>query len=245
VEIFSGSQRIARYSLRTINGEIDVGANLGPFLETRLGILSGTLNANLDTGPEALSPPGPKTDQGAIVLRGITDQLDSANFPRTGYQGSANLFASRQSLGATDDYTKWDADLLGAFSIARHTLSVGLKGGGTIGNGDLPRYDLFQWGGFLQQSGYPIGALLGERLTFGRLVYTYKLVDQKFFEGMYVGGSLEAGRMDKPLIPGNFPGLLKSASVFIAFDSPIGPLYLALGRAADGNRSGYLYLGRP
>jgi NTE family protein len=33
--------------------------------------------------------------------------------------------------------------------------------------------------------------------------------------------------------------------VFGAVDTPIGPLYLGLGFAADGNRSAYLYLGRP
>lgn len=86
---------------------------------------------------------------------------------------------------------------------------------------------------------------MGERLTFGRATYAYKLVEQKLFEGLYAGVSLEAGRMDKPLVAGSPAGLLKSTAAFLALDSPLGPLYLGYGWAADGNRSAYLFLGRP
>ena len=33
----------------------------------------------------------------------------------------------------------------------------------SLGSNALPRYDLFQWGGFLQQSGYPTGAIITDR----------------------------------------------------------------------------------
>jgi NTE family protein len=46
-------------------------------------------------------------------------------------------------------------------------------------------------------------------------------------------------------VPGNSEDWLKSASVFIASDSPLGPVYLGYGRAQDGNSSFYFYLGRP
>jgi len=182
--------------------------------------------------------------RGAYTAQVIIDRLDSADFPRSGYAGSAHIFASTAALGADDRYTKWDADVLGAYSIGRHTLSLAARAGGAL-SGSLPRYDLFQWGGFLQQSGYPTGALVGERLVFGRVVYAYKLAEQRLFEGAYAGASLEAGRMDQPLVPGSPTGLLKSAAAFVAVDTPVGPLYLGYGWAADGSRSGYLYLGRP
>ena len=106
-------------------------------------------------------------------------------------------------------------------------------------------YDLFQWGGFLQQSGYPTGSLLGQHLSFGRVDYSYKLLNQRLLEGLYVGGSLEAGRVGSPLVPGNAPGLLKSAAVYLGADTPVGPFYLGYGVAADGSHSAYLFLGRP
>ena len=161
-------------------------------MEVRVGVVAGTLHASLDTGPPALAPPG-HVQQGAIRAQAIVDKLDSANFPRDGYAGSAHIFASTHALGADDTYTRWDADFLGVRSIGPHTLQAAIKAGGAIGDDRLPRYDLFSWGGFLQQSGYPTGALLGERLTFGRLVYTYRVREARFFEGVYVGASLEAG----------------------------------------------------
>jgi NTE family protein len=210
-----------------------------------LGYKGGVADPILDTGPAELAPAEGHVRQGAIVVRGVVDQLDSANFPRSGYAASVNLFGSRPALGATNSYTRWDTDFLAASSVERHSVSVALKAGGTLGNGELPRYDLFQWGGFLQQSGYPLGALVGERLWFGRGVYTYKLLDRRFLEGVYAGASLEAGRMSKPLVPGSPTGVLGSFAVFIGFDTFLGPLYLAYGRALDGNQSAYLYLGRP
>ena len=242
-DLFQGSDRIARYSLRTEQVALDIGTELTKYGEARVGVLAGSVGARLDTGPPALAPP-PSRREGAATLRVVYDQLDSANFPRSGTAASANVFSSMKALGAEDAYTKWDADWTSARSFGRHTLHAAVKAGGAL-SGSLPRYDLLQWGGLLQQSGYPTGALLGERLTFGRLVYTYKLKEQRFFEGLYLGASVEAGRMDKPLVPGSPTGTLKSLAVFFGVDSPLGPVYLGYGRAADGNRSAYLYLGRP
>lgn len=124
-------------------------------------------------------------------------------------------------------------------------MNLGFKAGTNIGGDPLPRYDLFQWGGFLQQSGYSTGQLLGGNLQFVRMVYYNKLVQQRLLEGVYAGFSLEAGRVGAPLVPGGPTGLLKSGSLFLALDSPLGPFYLAYGRAAGGSYSFYLFLGKP
>lgn len=245
VDIFQQSQRIATYDVRYARGNLEVGTDFGKYGELRLGYTGGKLDASLDTGPPEFAPVPGDFRQSALTAKLIIDQLDSARFPRHGIAASANIFASQESLGAADTYTKWDADLLATWSIGRHTLQFGGKAGGHLGSGVLPRYDLLQWGGFLQQSGYPTGALLGQELTFGRLVYTYKLLDTRIFEGLYAGVSLEAGRMNGPLVPGSPTGLLKSTALFAGLDTPIGALYLGFGFAADGNRSAYLYLGRP
>src|SRR4029453_5034640 len=149
------------------------------------------------------------------------------------------------ALGADLPYTKWDADGAAAWSFGAHTFQVGLKAGGKLGSDPLPRYDLFSWGGFLQQSGYPTGAIIPHNLTFGRLLYYNKFFQQQLLEGVYAGFSLEAGKYGAPLVPGSFTGPLKSASVFLGADTPVGPLYVGYGHAADGNSSFYLFLGRP
>ena len=208
-------------------------------------MVAGTLHASLDTGPPALAPPG-HVQQGAFRVQAIVDKLDSANFPRAGYAGSAHIFASTHALGADDTYTRWDADLL-ARALDRAAHRPGRDQGGRRRSATTAcrRYDLFSWGGFLQQSGYPTGALLGERLTFGRLVYSYRVREARLFEGVYVGASLEAGRVGAPLVPGSPTGTLTSMAAFFAADTPVGPFYVGYGWARDGNRSAYLYLGRP
>ncbi|MBS0326620.1 MAG: patatin-like phospholipase family protein [Proteobacteria bacterium] len=243
-DLYEGSEHIARYKLRTSDIGFDVGSDFTKYGEARLGILTGTLHADLDTGPEALAPPG-RVRRGALTAQVVFDQLDSLNFPRNGIAASSHLFASTKALGADASYRKWDADVTAATSAGPHTLSVTARVGTALGNDRLPRYDMFQWGGFLQQSGYPTGALVGEQLVFGRAVYAYKLLKAPFIDGLYAGGSLEAGRMERPLVPGSPTGFLKSVSAFLAADTLLGPLYLGYGWAADGNRSAYLYLGRP
>ena len=245
VDVFDGASLVARYKLRTAHLSLEAGSDIPGFGEVRAGVLGGTLDSGLEIGPPSLAPPPGRIAQGAFTLRAIVDQLDSANFPRHGYAGTATIFASEKALGADDRYTKWDADFSSAYSVGPHTLSLGLKAGGALGSDPLPRYDLFQWGGLLQQSGYPFGGLIGEGLTFGRVVYRYRIVDQSLLEGLYAGVSLEAGRIDRPLVPGSPAGSLRSFALFMSADTPIGPLYVGYGRAADGNQSAYLYLGRP
>ena len=101
------------------------------------------------------------------------------------------------------------------------------------------------WGGFLQQSGFNTGQLLYERFAFGRLVYNYRLLDIPLFDGAYVGASAEIGHYEDPALPSNPSGTLRSASAFLAVDSPIGPFYLGYGIGSHGNRAAYLFLGRP
>src|SRR5208283_2883658 len=138
VDLFQGDQRIASYNLRYVRAAIDLGTQFTRSGELRVGILGGTLDPTLNTGPPDLTPATGRIRQGAFTSRLIFDQVDSATFPRDGAAGSAHLFASSSALGATAAYNKWDADALGAWSFGANTLSVGLKAGGKLGNEPLP-----------------------------------------------------------------------------------------------------------
>ena len=92
----------------------------------------------------------------------------------------------------------------------------------------MPFYNWFQWGGFLNQSGYKTGQLYGDSLAFGRLMYYHRIMKGTLLDGAYGGVSLELGRYGVPLLPDAPTGLLTSGSLFIGSDTPIGPAYLAL-----------------
>ena len=245
VDLFEGAQRFARYDLRYGTAALDIGTSLTKFGEMRAGAYVGRSRATLDTGPADLLPPGESFDLGGVRVRALLDQLDSVNFPRFGVAVGADLRYSSKALGASDDYARWEIDGLAAYSFGPHTFQIAGKAGGPLGGKPLPIYDQFQWGGFLQQSGYPTGALFGERLAFGRIVYTYRILDQRLLEGLYAGASFEVGTMKNPLVTTNSTGPFRSGAVFIGADTPVGPFYLGYGVADDGNRSAYVFLGRP
>jgi NTE family protein len=245
IDLFSEDRRIARYNLRTSYASVDLGANFTRYGEARIGLAYGRSRATLDTGAPEFEPNPNEATRAGVELRAIVDQLDSPSFPRSGYAASLEMFSSVPALGADDEYTRYDFNALGSMSRGRHTLILGARLAGRATGDDLPAYDLVQWGGFLQQSGLPAGALLGQRLQFGRAIYTYRLKEQKLLDGLYFGGSLEVGRMSGPVVPGNLTQTLYSGSVFFGADTAIGPVYLGYGYTSGGHRSAYFFLGRP
>jgi len=245
VDLFAEDDRIARYNLRTGYVSLDLGASFTRYGETRIGLVFGRSSATLDTGAPEFQPDPSKVTRAGVAYRAIVDQLSSASFPSDGYAASLDLFASLKGLGARDEYSRYDLTGFGARSWGRHTVAVGGRFAGKATGDDLPAYDLVQWGGFLQQSGLPAGALLGQRLAFGRALYTYRLAEQKLLEGLYVGASAEVGRMTQPIVPGNLTGTLYSGSLFFGADTPVGPVYLGYGITSGGFRSAYFFLGRP
>ena len=244
ISVFRGNERLAQYDVNSARVGLDVGSNFARYGEARVGAFYGTQRSTLDTG-STLFPSGDTIPIAAFTGRVTLDQLDNVNFPRSGYIAQADITASRTAIGAEQNYTKWVIDALGAYSIGDNTFQVAGRFGGAIGSDRIPSYDQFRWGGMMQQSGFRTGALTGQTIGFGRVAYYNKLVKQTLLEGLYAGASLEAGRVGDPLIPGGPTGLQKSGSVFLAYDSPLGPLYLAYGQAAGGYKSVYLFLGKP
>lgn len=244
-DIFEADQRIARYDMWATRFSIEVGAQITRYGEVRLGLQHVDSRINLDTGPEFLQPSRTESSYTNLTFRAIADQLDSVNFPRSGYAAGLKVTSSLKSLGSDVNFTR--AEFAGSLvsSFGEHTFSLSGTFGKRYGADELPALALFQWGGLLRQSGYPTGALIGEDLQFTRLLYYKRLKRWSLLEGVYGGLSLEVGRMGRPLIPNNEQGTLRSAALILGVDTPVGPLYLGYGRANRGYDSFYLYLGLP
>ena len=180
-----------------------------------------------------------------MTLRAYFDQLDSAFFPKRGWAADVNVLKGLSGLGSDSDATRWDANVIFANTVGPHTIQAAFRGAGFLGRAREAGYGTLPWGGFLQQSGYSTGQLLNERFVFGRIAYVHKLAHFRLLEGVYAGISAEVGHYGAPVVPGNPEGTLFSGAAFLAIDSPIGPVYLGYGAGQDGNRSAYLFLGRP
>jgi NTE family protein len=244
LDVFVGDTPTSEYSLPTAIAGLDFGTQFTRYGEVRLGLFGGVTKPKLNSG-SALIDDQQSTSLAGVRLRGYFDQLDSINFPKDGWGGNFQVVRGFESLGSDFDYDRWEGSLVLAKSFGRHTLNLAMRGSGPISAERSPVYVSTPWGGFLQQSGFQTGQLLNERFLYGRLIYNYRLLTVPLFEGLYAGFSAEAGDYGRPLVAGNPTGTLYSGAAFLAFDSPLGPMYLGYGIGTGGNSAAYFYLGRP
>jgi NTE family protein len=172
------------------------------------------------------------------------DQLDDHRFPTRGIKAEGKLFFSGTVVNADQDYEKLSFNVAKVTTFMdRHTLIAGFKGGMSLDN-NVPYYDQFRAGGFLNLSGLAQDQLRGNNAAVGELVYYYKLFRMKgFAEKVYLGASVETGNTwtDRSDF---MTDLIFNGSVFIGVDTLIGPLYVGYGQADGHEGHGFLYLGK-
>lgn len=244
-DVYDQGQRVARLRLKHALVGVDVGAPLGTVGELRVGLVRGRAGFDSEISPVA-SADLPGESVGALALQLRLDALDSVRFPRVGYAADVKLQRSLGALGADSSYTKLSVDLIGAYSLERHTLRLTVRGAGAVGgSGDLPVHELSQLGGFLQLSGYHTGEFVGRGMRFGRAIYTYQLRQAGLLEGAFVGLSAEIGRIGDAVRGPNRAASLHGNALFLGVDTPVGPVYLGYGRASASSQAVYLFLGQP
>ncbi len=111
----------------------------------------------------------------------------------------------------------------------------------------MPAYESFTLGGPLRLSGYRVNQFAGREYEFGRLMYYNRVLPlpDLLGSGVYVGGSVEVGRMTDRFDGLPSAGTLWSGSVFLGADTSAGPAYLGFGFGKAGNWSLYMLLGAP
>ncbi len=126
-----------------------------------------------------------------------------------------------------------------ARSLGRNTLllwaSAGSVVGGTIKATAVP--DFFPLGGFFNLSGLAPSSLFGPDYAIARAIYFRKIGrgGEGFFEfPAYVGMSLEMGNTWQTRSDMSFGSTHKDASLFLAFDTYLGPVYLGSGYDTAG-----------
>ena len=185
--------------------------------------------------------------QTGTVLQANYDRLDSAMFPREGWKMTLELGRGRDDyLNAREYTTTVNADYDGVVSRGRHSLRGQLRYQSFVNKDPLSLLGRFQLGGFLNLSGHAQDALSGQHVRFASAVYTYELAANDFGARrlpLYLGASLETGNAWEKKDDISYRELLSAGSVFLGWNSPLGPAYLAYGRGEGGQRSLYLFLG--
>ena len=139
-----------------------------------------------------------------------------------------------------------DAELTGVISSGRHSLRGQLRYQRFLTEDPLSVIGSFQLGGFLNLSGMPKDDLSGQHVRFASLVYNYELIAADFGAirlPLYLGASLEAGNAWNKRDEVSYGDLINAGSLFVGWNSPLGPAYFAYGRNDEGEQGLYLFLG--
>jgi NTE family protein len=223
-------------------GLLDLGVQFRSYAELRVGAMHGLLKARPKQGTSYESE---DIGLGGWRARLVTDRLDNANFPGRGSYIRAQLFASRESLGADVEYERLGLEGSYVAPIGNFRLA-GTARFGTGFGGELPFYDDFELGGFLNLSGLERRSLGGDKLAFGRLVLYRKTGEMPGMLGgdFYLGGSLEAGAVWDFDQSTSVEDLQPAASLFAGVDTILGPFYAGWGLTEGGQSTFYIFLGR-
>jgi NTE family protein len=241
LNLYDGSSKIAEYEQRNFTEGADMGMQLAEYGEARLGLLKGSTDLTLETGAPSL--PNLSFRSGAWKAALEIDQLDNMSFPSRGALLRTRFLAQRTSLGATGNFNMLEVSAAKPFSWGRSTLILRGRFDSVLDNTeDAPQY--FLLGGFLDLSGMAPGQLFGQQIVLGECVYTYRLLNEKFFgNDLYAGISYEMGNAWENRSDIDLGDLLHAGSVFLGADSIIGPVYLAYGHAEGGYDAVYFIIG--
>lgn len=238
----SDQSPVAELRLSALDSGFDAGALLRNWGEFRVGArrLTGDLKPVIgNVGFQKLA-----VDDAYYFARIDVDTLDRLSFPSRGVFARIQWTDHGRQTGGDFTYNEVEFRGTAATSWGMNTVRVGGKFQSALsaqgGGGG------FELGGFLNLSGFAPGQLSGRHVVYANTIYTRRLTERTPFldSPIYVGGSLEAGNAFNALGDVRFNRLTVSGSLFMGWDSPLGPIFFGTGLADRGQAAVYLYMGQ-
>jgi NTE family protein len=220
-----------------------IGRNFGTTGQLRLDYQFGRAKSSVLTGTLPFLDTDDRIDIGELVLSHLHDSLDSLYFPTQGSTQQVFYRYADDGIGAAADYQQ--AGLAGSwvFSRGKNTGLLNYEFGYSFDDA-APLERWFQLGGLGRLSGLAPDQLSGRHVALTSVAYYRRLNDIRFLP-VYAGVTLEAGNTWYFSDEVGFDDLRYSGSIFIGAESPLGPLYFALGYSDSGDGAVYFYLGNP
>lgn len=213
--------------------------------EFRLGVLRGKTQRRLRVGdPSDSRLANNDIDEGEIAFRFEHDTLNYVPFSQNGSLIYFEAAASRQGLGATAHFDRYELRGTSAWSTGGFTAIFGLELSSYRNFSTVDLIEPFALGGFLRLSGLNRNELTGQHLMLGKVVFTQRLNDMSFGSiPLLVGGSLELGNTWQDLSNVDVASALWSGSAFLAADTFLGPVYLGTGLTEGRQGAVFLAIG--
>ncbi|HKX56709.1 MAG TPA: patatin-like phospholipase family protein [Xanthomonadales bacterium] len=238
---FLGDQLRDQVELQGPGTAFAVGRNLSStnMLQAEYRFGRGDINVILG-GDQLLTD---KIEIGELNVEHHHDTLDNLWFPTRGFKSKLAYRLSREDLGSSTNFEQAYGDFSGAKSIGKNALLLNLEAGYSFDD-VIPLERWWELGGFGRLSGLIPEQLAGQNYGLASLAYTRRLNDIELAP-VYAGFTLEAGNVWQTSSDIAFDELVYAGSLFLGVDTPVGPFYLAWGRADTGESTFYFYLGNP
>jgi NTE family protein len=243
VEAVLDNDPIAQYRVERYGFGLNFGRQIGNNGEVRFGVGEAWGKADVRIGDQDL--PSENFNEGFYALKYSYDSLDNVYFPHEGKDVSLTLMQFEPGLGSDTRYRQWDLKIDKAMSRGPDTLILGGRYGRTLNDANVVTSS-FLLGGARQLSGFREDAISGQNISLMRAVYYRRLTPRSYLPldfPLYAGASLERGRAwnnDNEFDS----GYINAASVFIGFDTPLGPLNFSYGLNDANEQAVYLNLGQ-
>jgi NTE family protein len=233
-------QRVAEYRTARARLDLTLGGNVAGG-QWRAGWRLSRTDQELETGLDIFSLVPQTRSRGGALLALEVDRLDRLYFPRRGW--AVQLGAFRDDSG---EYTRVAGEVRLAHALPEWVLGGRAAWSGAT-QGLLPLSDAARLGGFLNLTGFASGQLLGDRVSYGH-VRAERIMGRLplgLRGDMRLGLALEVGRVGVPYSLAKREGWLNSVALYVGGETPLGPVYLGLGRGSGGATNGYLFIGTP
>ena len=243
IESVMENDPIAEYRLQRYGYGLHVGRQIANNGEIRFGIGQSWGEADVRIGDPEL--PDFNFEEGYYQLQYSFDTVDNVDFPREGEDIGLTLRQYDEGLGSDERYRQWEFKLDKALSRGPNTLVFGGRYGRTLDDAEVVTSS-FMLGGARQLSGFRQNALPGQNVSLARLIYFRRMTPRSFLPldfPLYLGASLERGRAwnnDNEFDS----GYINAGSIFIGYETPLGPLNFSYGLNDEAERALYMNLGR-
>jgi NTE family protein len=242
LNIFENNHLVAEARFREMGFETGAGRELMDWAEFRGGFRSGAGDTHVRVGDPA-AVPFDSFHRGEWFTRFSVDTLDNISFPREGTFTTVEWRGSNESiLGADENYDQLLVSLAHARTWQRNTLLSTVRYDATI-SGESPAFALFQLGGFRDLSGLNSGELTAQNVARAGFSYYRRIGNLALFPA-FVGLSAEFGNAWDDRDDISADDAILGKSIWAGVDTPAGPVFMAYGKADDGEDVFYLFLGR-
>ena len=240
INIFDADgNRTSEYDAHQFGLSLTAGREFGNYGAAFLGLRRYSGNAQLEIGDPAF--PDVDFEIGEILVEGTIDRMDSAYLPREGHALRLRYMRSTEALGADEAFSQLDFDAIGAWRFGKHSLLGGLRYHATV-SGLAPLQSLYRLGGFSRLVGYQPNELTGQ--NYGMLLGGYSYEIGKLLGREAVAGALlEYGNAWQRRPDMSLGDAQLNGSVYVGFDSWIGPILFGTGAREGGEHTVFFEVG--